>query len=65
MRRRFGIGADLGVHQFLDLRSCARCDRLEMRKSKRSRSGATSEPFWVTWVPSTLRSAACSRCVAE
>ncbi|MOA15198.1 hypothetical protein D3C78_1353460 [compost metagenome] len=25
----------------------------------------TSEPFCATWLPSTLRSAACSRCVAE
>src|SRR6185312_16182152 len=38
---------------------------LGCEKSKRRRSGATSEPFWVTWVPSTSRSAACSRCVAE
>ena len=34
-------------------------------KSKRRRSGATSEPFCVTWVPSRRRSASCSRCVAE
>ena len=34
-------------------------------KSNRSRSAATSEPFCVTWPPSRLRSAACSRCVAE
>ena len=34
-------------------------------KSKRRRSGATSEPFWVTWVPRTWRSAQCRRCVAE
>ena len=34
-------------------------------KSKRSRSGATSEPFCATWSPSTSRSASCSRCVAE
>ena len=34
-------------------------------KSKRRRSGATSEPFWVTCAPSTWRSAQCSRCVAE
>ena len=34
-------------------------------KSKRRRSGATSEPFCCTCAPSTLRSAACSRCVAE
>ena len=26
-------------------------------KSKRSRSGATSEPFWATWLPSTWRKA--------
>ncbi|MNT42021.1 hypothetical protein D3C72_1784190 [compost metagenome] len=34
-------------------------------KSKRRRSGATSEPFCCTWVPSTSRRAACSRWVAE
>ncbi len=34
-------------------------------KSKRSRSGATSEPFCATWVPSFVRSAAWRRCVAE
>ena len=34
-------------------------------KSKRSRSGATSEPFCATWSPSTWRSASCRRCVAE
>ena len=34
-------------------------------KSKRSRSGATSEPFCATCVPSVCRSASCSRCVAE
>src|SRR5262245_27134811 len=34
-------------------------------KSKRSRSGATSEPFWSACGPSTARSAACSRCVPE
>ena len=33
-------------------------------KSKRRRSGATSEPAWCTCSPSTSRSAACSRCVA-
>src|SRR5216683_7942838 len=33
--------------------------------SKRSRSGATSEPFWVTCSPRWRRSASCSRCVAE
>ena len=38
---------------------------LVCEKSKRSRSGATSEPFCATWVPSTWRSASCSRCVAE
>jgi hypothetical protein len=38
---------------------------LKCEKSKRRRSGATSEPFCVTCSPSTLRSAACSRCVAE
>ena len=32
-------------------------------KSKRSRSGATSEPACVTWVPRTFRSAAWRRCV--
>ena len=37
----------------------------QCEKSKRSRSGATSEPFCVTCVPSTWRSAQCSRCVAE
>ena len=34
-------------------------------KSKRNRSGATSEPRWAMWSPSTCRSASCSRCVAE
>ena len=34
-------------------------------KSKRSRSGATSEPFCATCVPSVSRSAAWRRCVAE
>ena len=34
------------------------------RKSKRSLSGPTYEPAWVTCSPSTSRSAACSRCVA-
>ena len=38
---------------------------LGWEKSKRSRSGATSEPFCATWSPSTWRSASCSRCVAE
>ena len=33
--------------------------------SKRSRSGATSEPFCATWSPRTWRSASCSRWVAE
>ena len=40
--------------------SGAKCE-----KSKRRRSGATSEPFCVTCAPSTVRSAQCSRCVAE
>ena len=34
-------------------------------KSKRSRSGATSEPRCTTCLPSAWRSAACSKCVAE
>ncbi|MFO1125029.1 MAG: hypothetical protein U1E25_06945 [Methylocystis sp.] len=34
-------------------------------KSKRSRSGATSDPFCATWSPSTWRSASCRICVAE
>ena len=38
---------------------------LGWEKSNRSRSGATSEPFWATWSPSTWRSASCSRWVAE
>ena len=33
--------------------------------SKRRRSGATSEPFWATWVPRIWRSASWMRCVAE
>ena len=40
--------------------SGAKCE-----KSKRRRSSATSEPFWVTCSPSTLRSAQCRRWVAE
>ena len=51
-------------------RSSTRCfsssdSGAECEKSKRSRSGATSEPFWVTCVPSTWRSAQWRRCVAE
>ena len=38
---------------------------LVWEKSKRSRSGATSEPFCATCVPSTCRSASCRRWVAE
>jgi hypothetical protein len=38
---------------------------LGWEKSNRSRSGATSEPFWATWSPRTCRSASCSRWVAE
>ena len=38
---------------------------LVCEKSKRRRSGETSEPFCATWVPSTWRSASCRRCVAE
>ena len=38
---------------------------LVCEKSKRSRSGATSEPFCATCVPSTWRSASCRRWVAE
>jgi hypothetical protein len=38
---------------------------LGCEKSNRSRSGATSEPFCATWVPSTSRSASWIRCVAE
>ena len=34
-------------------------------KSKRSRSGVTSEPAWRTCWPSSLRSTACRICVAE
>src|SRR3990167_3375618 len=34
-------------------------------KSKRRRSGATSEPFCATWLPRMPRSAACRRWVAE
>src|SRR3984893_7325852 len=34
-------------------------------KSKRNRSGATSEPRCAIWSPSTCRSASCRRCVAE
>ena len=46
-------------------RSPRRVIGLGCEKSKRSRSGATSEPFCATWSPSTWRSASCSRCVAE
>ena len=38
----------------------ARCE-----KSKRRRSGVTSEPFCATWAPRTVRNAQCRRCVAE
>src|SRR5258705_203364 len=34
-------------------------------KSKRSRSGATGQPFWGTWSPSAWPNASCSRWVAE
>ena len=34
-------------------------------KSNRSRSALTREPFWATCSPSTVRSAACRRWVAE
>ena len=43
---------------------CSRVTALKCTKSKRSRSGATSEPACLTCGPSTCRSAACSRCVA-
>ncbi len=51
-RRHIRIGADAAVHLMLDPgdivgRSCA----LVCEKSKRRRSGATSEPFCVTWLP--------------
>ena len=34
-------------------------------KSNRSLSGATKDPFWVTWVPNTLLKDSCKRWVAE
>ena len=52
---------DLG----LDHGESSRRERLGWVKSKRSRSGATSEPFWVTWSPRRRRSASCSRWVAR
>ena len=44
--------------------SCSRGIGEKCTKSKRSRSGATSDPACFTCEPSTLRSAAWSRCVA-
>ena len=49
----------------LNPRQLLRCDRFWCAKSKRSRSGATSEPFCATWSPSVRRSASCRRWVAE
>ena len=61
-----GVGADLARSPAARSRAAASgVTAAKCEKSKRSRSGATSEPFCVTWSPSTLRSAACSRCVAE
>ena len=53
------------VHDPLDLASPARrSSGCPWRKSKRSLSGPTYEPAWVTCSPRTSRSARCSRCVA-
>jgi hypothetical protein len=72
-RHRAGLHRLLAVHQVGDHRLVLQedavgevFDRLKLvavhrfgcEKSNRSRSGATSEPFCATWVPSTLRSAA-------
>ena len=45
--------------------SSARVIGFGWAKSKRSRSGETSEPFCATWSPSTMRSASCRMWVAE
>ena len=46
-------------------RICSGVIASKCEKSKRRRSASTSEPFCATCSPSTWRSAACSRCVAE
>ena len=60
------VGADLDVdpRRSISASSTATVSAWKCAKSKRRRSGATSEPFWVTCVPSTPRRAACRRWVA-
>jgi hypothetical protein len=67
MIARFGrhVAANLGVDDALDGTSCSAVTGSKWEKSKRSRCGSTSEPFCATCAPSTWRSAACNRCVAE
>ena len=60
-----GVLQNHGVGQVLDLADLVASSASYVEKSKRSRSGATSEPFCATCLPSTSRSASCSRCVAE
>ena len=59
------VAADLLVDQPLDLADLLGGEGLSWEKSKRVFQGSTSEPFCWTWWPSTWRSAACIRCVAE
>ena len=63
-----GLTDDVGLHLLVDQAPRPAPPRCPSRaapceKSKRRWSGATSEPACPTWVPSTLRSAAWSRCV--
>ena len=60
-----GVAADSLIDVGLDGAQILRRQRRGWLKSKRSRSGATSEPFCVTCGPSRRRSASCSRWVAE
>ena len=68
-RQHLGLGGDVAQHlrvdQVLDLLPLSAVSGAQWEKSKRSRSGATSEPFWATCSPRTCRSAQWSRCVAE
>ncbi len=63
--RHRDVGQDVLVDQVLDRRARSSADSaVKCAKSKRSRSGATSEPACLTCAPSVCRSAACSRWVA-